>query len=173
MPSPVVLRYHYCSLSSIMVHASCLGLASREVSPPRSSATAATLDFLGMGWLDRPPSNLNNFLWMVLTRISFWQCLYPWFFRVHFVHCQFAFRSSATIPSIPVCASAQTRSIIFGRGAVFSFTPFSSFFFAWYTLFSLAVFLGFVVAFAVIGSSHCLGPFEFEPEKLMSLMLWG
>ena len=80
---------------------------------------------------------------MVLTHISFWQCFYPWFVRVHLVHCPFAFRSSTTFWSIPVCVSAQTVCIIFCRGAVFPFSTFSSFFFVWYTLFSLAVYFGF------------------------------
>jgi len=57
----------------------------------------ATLGFLGFGWFDLSPGNLKGFLWMVLTRISFWQCFHPWFVRVHLVHCPLPFRSSTTL----------------------------------------------------------------------------
>jgi len=84
----------YSSSSSKKVLASGLWLACREVSAPASSTTAATLGFLGFGWFDLPPGNLNDFLWMVLTLISFWQCFHPWLVRVHLVHCPLAFLSS-------------------------------------------------------------------------------
>ena len=61
----------YSSSSSIKVHASGFWLAWHKVSPWPSSAKVATLSFLGFRWYDLPPGNLNDFLWIVLTRLSF------------------------------------------------------------------------------------------------------
>jgi len=91
MPSLVMPVSFYNFSSSRKVHALGLWLACREVSPRLSSATAATLGFLGLGWFDLPPGNLNYFLWIVLTRISFCQCFHPWFVSLHLVHCPFCF----------------------------------------------------------------------------------
>jgi len=172
MPPPLVPVSSYNSSSSIKVHPSGLGLACHEVSPWLSSATAATLGFLGFGSLDLPPGNLNDFLWMVLSGIAFWRCFHPLFVRVHLLHCPYAFRSSTIFWSIPVCASAQTRCILFCLGAAFSLSTFSSFFFAWYILFSLVVYLGFFIVFAVVCSSCFLFPLEVDPEELLSLSLF-
>jgi len=162
----------YSTSSSIKVHASGLWLAWREVSPQLSSATAATLGFLGFRWFILPPGNLNDFLWMILTPNSLLQGFHPWSVRIHQVHCPLALRSSTIFWSIPVCALAQTRCIMFCRGAAFPFSIFSSFFFAWYIHFSLAVYLGFFVVFPVVGSSRFLFPLEFDPEKLFSLSIF-
>ena len=162
----------YSSSSSIMVYASGLWLACREVSPRLSPATAATPGVLHFRWFDLPPGILNNFLLMVLTRISFWQCFYLWLDMVELVHCPFTFRSSTIFWSIPVCASAQTWWIIFCPGTTFPFSTFSTFFFAWYTLFSLAVHLGCFVVVALMGSSGYLFPPEFASEKLLSLRVF-
>jgi len=120
----------YSASSSIKGHASSLWLAGRQVAPRLSSATAATLGFLGFGWFVLPRRNLHDFLWRVLTQISFYQYFHPWFVRVHLVHCLFPFHSFTTLWSIPMCASAQTRCIIFCRGAAFPLSTFSSFLFS-------------------------------------------
>ena len=126
------------------VHGSGLWLACPEVTPRLSSAMAGTLGFLGFGSLDYPPGNLNDFLCMVQTRISFSQCFHRWFVRVHLVHCPLAFHLWTILWSIAMCASAQTRSIMLCHGPAFPLSTLSSFLFPRYTLFSLAVYFGFL-----------------------------
>jgi len=58
--------------------------------------------------------------------------------------------------------------MIFCRGTDFLLASLSYFVLAWYTLFSLAVYLGFFVVFVVVGLSRFLFPLEFDPETLLS-----
>jgi len=150
MPSQVVPMSLYCSSSCIQVYSSGLWLTCREVSPRLSTDMAATLSCLVFGWFNLTRRNLNDFLWLVLTSISLYQCFHQWFVRVYLVHCPVAFRPSTTLWLIPVCASTQTLSMILCRGTAFSLFTLSSYSFAWYTLFSLAVYLGFFVAFPLL-----------------------
>ena len=144
------------SSSSIYICPSDLWLACCELSPLLSSATAATLVFHGLRGFKRPTGILNGLLWMVLILISFLQCFHPWFVKVYRVHCFLAFRLSISFWSILVCASAQTLCIISCRGAAGFLAAFSSFFFAWYTLFSLAVYFGFFTTAAVHQQKYTL-----------------
>ena len=65
-------------------------------------------------------------------------------------------------------ASAQTLCIISCRGATGFFAAFSTFFLAWYTLFSLAVYFGFFTT-AAVGSFRFLFPLEADPEESVFL----
>ena len=65
---------------------------------------------------------------------------------------------------MPVCSSAQTHCIISCRGAAGFLAAFSSFFFAWYTLFTRAVYFGFFTT-AAVGSFRFCFPLEADPEE--------
>jgi len=89
------------------VHASSICLACCEFSPRLSSATAATLGFLGFGWFNLPLSELERFPLDGADSNFFLKCFHQWFVRVHLVHCPLAFRWSTIFWSIPVCGSAE------------------------------------------------------------------
>lgn len=129
-----------------------LWVAYRELSPPIASAMVATLDVLSLVSFDLPPDNFTDFLRMALIRIFFWQCFYLWFVRVFLVHCSLAFPSSSFFWAILVYVSAHSLCIIFGLGAAFPLSTFSTFFFTWSTLFALTMYIAFFVDFCYRGS---------------------
>ena len=101
---------------------------------------------------------------MVLNRISFLQCFHPWFLKVHWVHCFLAFRSSISSDKYRCAHQSRPYALLLTEVPLVSLPLFPSFFFAWYTLFSLAVYFGFFTAAAVC-SFHFLFPLEADPEE--------